>query len=190
MIMVDNGRKMIMEFDEATMQRQRQRMQAQLQPMMEKLREQMKHMSPEQRRMMEQQMGGLMKGAQGSGGPTFSSKALGSDSVNGIRCRRMAILKDGQPAYEVCMASRSDAGIPQQDYETLVRMFAFMRNMAKSATAAPPIPDDMKGVPVRMTNLGDGKVQSVKKISTSALPADPFKIPSYPKQNFGAPPRR
>ena len=184
MILVDDGRKMIMEFDEATLQRQRQRMQAQMQPMMKQLREQMKHMTPEQRRMMEQQMGGLLKGSQGGAGPTFSTKEVGRDRINGIPCRRVDVRRNGQPTYELCVASRSDARIPKQDYDTLMRMFAFMRNIAKMGTAAPPIPENINGVPVRMKNHANGEVQTVKKISTSTLPGRPVQIAVLSEAGF------
>ena len=192
MVMVDDGRKVVMEFDEKTVRQQRQRMQAQLQPMMKQLQEKMKNMPPEQRRMLEQRMGSLMKGQQGGGaGPAFSSKEIGRSRVKGIPCRRVEIRRDGQPMHEICVANRSDTGIPQQDYDTLMQMFAFMRNMSKMAsTGAPPFADNVKGVPVQMKSHMDGSVQTLKKISTSALPAAPFKAPPYPKQNFGAPMRR
>lgn len=188
MILVDDGRKEYMEMTPESMRRQREQMQAQLGPMMEQLKKQMKHLPPEQRRAIEQRMSGMMP-KQGGGlpGMNFTTKAAGSGNVNGIPCTRMSVLRDGEAVHELCLASRADTKIPAGDYETMIKMFDTMREMASAVSAASmPMAADLKGVPVEMKNHMDGSVQTLKRVSTEALPAGPFTLPPYKKVSFGS----
>ena len=185
MILVDDGRKEYMEMTPESMRRQRERMQAQLGPMMEQLKKQMKNMPAEQRRMIEQKMSGMMK----DGGPSidFTTKAAGSGRVNGIPCKRLAVLRDGKTVHELCLASPADAKIPAEDYKTMQKMFETMRKMASAvSTASMPLGGDIEGVPVEMKNSVDGSVHTLKQISTDTLPASLFALPPYKKVSLGS----
>ena len=187
MILVDDARRQITEMDPETMRKQRAQMQERVGPMVEQLKKQMKNMPPEQRRMMEQRMGALMQ-PQGTAAPsmTFTTKAIGSGRVQGIPCKRLSILRDGKAVHEICLASRADARIPQGDYDTMIKMFDTMRNMASAVTSASmSMPADIKGMPVEMKNYTDGTVRTLKSISTATLPADAFKVPPYEKVTLG-----
>jgi len=186
MILVDDGRKEIMEMDPETMRRQREQMQAQVGPMMEQLREQMKNMPPEQRRRFEQSMGAMMPQAGGAPAITFTTKAVGSGRVNGIPCQRLSVLRNGKAEHELCVATRADAKIPADDYATMLKMFDTMQAMASAvASASMPMTADLKGVPVEMKSHADGTVHTLKSISTDSLPASAFALPPYQKTTFG-----
>ena len=185
-ILVDDGRKEYMEMTPESMRRQREQMQAQLGPMMEQLKKQMKNLPPEQRRAIEQKMPGLQKGAGGLG-MNFTTKAAGRGTVNGIPCQRMSVLRDGEAVHELCLASRADAKIPADDYDTMQKMFVTMREMASAVSAASmPMAADLKGVPIEMKNHMDGSVQTLKQVSTETLPASVFALPPYKKVSFGS----
>lgn len=185
MILVDDKRREIMEMNPETMRHQREQMQAQLGPMMEQLKSQMKNMPPEQRRMIEQRMATVMNPPAASQS-SVTTKAIGSGRVNGIPCKRLSVLRDGKPMHELCIATRADAKIPTADYDTMIKMFDTMREMATAVTAASlPTAADMKGVPVEMKNNADGSVRTLKSLSTDTLPASAFALPAYKKVSVG-----
>jgi hypothetical protein len=185
MIVVDDRRKEITELNPETLRRQRQQMQAQMAPMMKQLQAQLKNMPPEQRRMIEKKMGALMKPPGETPEATFTTRKVGSGSVQGIPCTRHAILRDGKPEHEVCVASRSDAGVPADDYQTMRKTFAAARAMASAVAAASvPMAGDLEGVPVEMKSSAQGTVRTLRSLSTDTLPADPFALPPYKKVTF------
>jgi Domain of unknown function (DUF4412) len=186
MILVDVSRQQITEMDPETMRKQRAAMQARLGPMMEQLKKQMKNMPPEQRAMLEKRMGAIMQPDAAAASATFTTKAAGSGRVHGIPCKRLSILRNGKAVHEVCLASRTDAGVPRADYDTMIKMFDTMRNMASAvASTAVAIPADLKGMPVEMKNYTNGTVRTLKSISTATLPAAAFQVPAYKKVTFG-----
>ena len=185
-MIVDEGRKEILELKPDEVRKQREAMQRQIEPMMKQLREQMKTMTPEQRRVMERQMSSMMGMAGAAPKTVFSTEETGNGTVNGIPCTRMNVLKDGKPMQRVCVASPDDAGIPDSDYKTMMKMFDAMREMASAAaSAAMPMAADLNGIPIEMTNSADGSVQTLKSLSTATLPQDTFTPPPYPKVGFG-----
>lgn len=186
-ILVDEGRRQVMEMDPDSMRKQSAAMRAQVGPMLKQLKQQMKNMSPEQRRMIEQHMGSFMnQGGAGAPKATFTTKAIGSARVDGIPCKRLSILQNGKAMHEVCVATRADAGVPRADYDTMIKMFETMRNMASAvAPSAVSLPANLNGVPVEMKNDKTGQVQTLKSISTATLPAGAFKVPPYKKVSFG-----
>jgi len=186
MILVDDGHKEIMEMDPETMRRKREQMQAQMAPVMKQLQQQMKNMPPEQRKMFEQKMGAFMQPPGGAPSVSFTTKKMGNGSVNGISCQRLAVLRDGTPEHEVCLATRADAGVSAADYETMKKMMETMRKMASGiAGISTPMAADLDGVPLEMKSDTQGTVRTLKSISNDTLPASAFQVPPYKKTSFG-----
>lgn len=189
MILVDDARKELIEIKPEQIRQQRQQMQAQMAPMMKQLQEQLKNMPPEQRRVIEKQMGAMMQPPGGAAKTTYTTKPIGNGSVLGISCQRLAVLRDGEPQQEICLATRADAKVPAGDYATMRKMIETMRTMASDVAAiSMPMTDDLEGVPLEMKNLADGQIHSLKSLSTSTLPGDAFALPPYKKKDFGAMP--
>lgn len=189
MILVDDARKEIIEIEPETIRQQRQQMQAQMAPMMKQLQEQLKNMPPEQRRMIEKQMGAMMQPPGAGPKATYTTKPVGSANVQGIPCQRLSVLRNGKPEQEICLATRADAKVPSADYGTMRKMFETMRTMASDmAAVSMPMADDLDGVPLEMKNGADGRVQTLKSLSTAPLPGDAFALPPYKKANFGGMP--
>jgi len=185
-ILVDDGRKEIMELKPEAIRKQRAQMQSQLAPMMKQMQEQLKNMPPEQRRMIEKQMSGLMQAPGGEAKTTYTTKEIGTGRVMGIPCTRHSVLRDGQSMHEVCLASRTAAKVPAGDYQTIQKMFDTMREMASAVTSVSmPMAADLDGLPVEMKNNADGAVQTLKSLSTATLPADTFALPPYKVVTFG-----
>lgn len=189
MIIVDDGRKELMEMRPEQIKQTREQMQQQLAPMMKQMQEQLKNMPPEQRRMIEKQMSSMLPSPGGAPKTTYSTTKIGSGRVMGIPCTRHAVLRDGKPVHELCVATPSAARVPASDYKTIRKMFESMREMASAAASVSvPMGGKIDGVPLEMKNNADGTVQVIKSLSTSTLPAASFKLPPYKKTTFGAPP--
>ena len=190
-MIVDEARKEILELKPEEVRKQREAMQREFAPMMKQLQERMKTMPPEQRRMMEKQMSAIMQAPGAEPKTVFTTEKIGAGTVKGIPCERLTVLKDGKPIQQVCVASPTDAGIPDGDFKTMMMMFDAMREMASAAaSAAMPLAADLNGIPIKMTNSADGSVQTLKSISTETLPSGSFVTPAYPKVGFGGVPGR
>jgi hypothetical protein len=135
---------------------------------------------PEQRRMIEQRMGAF------PGAPAAGSKpqavqvktvARGSHIIAGLQCKASGIVKNGQPAAEVCMATGPSGKLSKQDFDTLQAMVAFSRGMAGSAgnmlgaqaKQLDFLVTDIDGVPVAVRDLESGKRYEVTAVSDAAL---------------------
>jgi len=185
MILVDDGRKEIMELKPETLRRQREQMQAQMAPMMKQLQEQLKNMPPEQRRRFEKQMGAMMQPPGGEPAMAFTTKKVGQGTVQGIPCERLSVLRDGKQEHEVCLATRAAAGVPAADYATMKKMFDSMRAMASAVAAVSmPMAAELDGVPLEMKSDTQGTVRVLQSLSTDTLPADAFTLPPYKKTAF------
>jgi len=186
MIIVDDGQKEVTEVDPEAVRQKREQMQAQMAPMMKQLQQQMKNMPPEQRKRFEKNMGALMQPPGGAPSVTFTTKKVGQGSVNGISCQRLAVLRNGTPEHEVCLATRADTGVPAADYETMKKMMETMRAMASGiAGISTPMAADLDGVPLEMKSDTQGTVRTLKSLSTDTLPASAFTVPPYKKSAFG-----
>lgn len=190
-MIVDDGRKEIMEINPETVRQQRERMQSQMAPMMKQLQEQLKNLPPEQRRMIEKQMSGMMQPPAGAAASSYTTRQIGTGRVLGIPCTRHAILRSGKAMHEVCIASPDAASVPAGDYRTMRKMFDTMRDMASAAGAGSiSMPESLDGVPVEMRNTADGSVHTLKSLSSDTLPAEPFKLPAYKTVTFSGVPGR
>jgi hypothetical protein len=135
---------------------------------------------PEQRRMIEQRMGAF------PGTPAAGSKpqadqvktvARGSHIIAGLQCKASGIVKNGQPAAEVCMATGPSGKLSKQDFDTLQAMVSFSRVMAGSAGSMLGaqakqfdfLVTDIDGVPVAVRDLESGKRYEVTAVSNAAL---------------------
>lgn len=186
-IVVDDERKELMEIRPEQIKQTREQMQQQLAPMMKQMQEQLKTMPPEQRRMIEKQMSSMMPSPGGAPKTTYTTKKIGSGRVMGIPCLRHAVLKDGKPMHEVCLATPAAAKVPAGDYRTIRKMFESMREMASAAASVSmPMGGAIDGIPLEMKNNADGSVQVVKSISTAPLPGSDFALPPYKTVTFGA----
>jgi len=186
-VIVDDGRKEIMEIKPEEIRKTREQMQSQLAPMMKQLQEQMKNMPAEQRRMFEKQMSSMMPAQDGAPKTTYTTQKIGSGSVMSIPCTRHSVLRDGKPMHEVCIATPAAAKVSAADYKTIKKMFETMREMASAAASTSvPMGGDIDGMPLEMKNNADGQVHSIKSLSTSTLPAEDFKLPAYKSASFGS----
>jgi len=176
---VDDGRQEIMELTPEMARRLGAQMR-QAAPMLKQLQAQLKKLPPEQRQQLEKRMSPLMQ-ATGNGPTTvFTTRRIGTGRVLGIPCQRQAVLRDGKPEQEVCLARRTDARVPAGDYAAVRAMAETMREMAAAALpVALPMLADVEGIPLEMKDSANGAVRTLKSLSTTPLRADRFKLPPY-----------
>jgi hypothetical protein len=137
-------------------------------------------LTAEQRSMIERRMGAVPGAPAAGRAPAVNLKAIarGRHSIAGLHCRASRILKNGQPAAEVCMATAASGKLSRQDFSTLDAMVSFSRSMAPGARGmlgdlADPLQflaTDIDGVPVAVRDLEHGKRYQVTTVSNAALP--------------------
>ncbi len=171
---LNHGDKTYMKLDKAAVQGVSEQMKA----AMKQMEAQMANMPPEQREMIMKRMPGF---AAQEEKPVFSAeKAGGSDKVNGIKCRNMRLLKDGQPYTDACVADADAMDIPEADFETLAAMFESMQEMASQFSGgrgALPL-REIGGMPVRSVNVETGEVSEVVSVSDDSLDGALFEVPA------------
>jgi hypothetical protein len=134
----------------------------------------------EQRKMIEQRMG-AMPGAPAAGKPVkpadIRTVNRGRHSIAGLHCQASGILKDGQPAAEVCMLTGPSGKLSNRDFVTLEALVTLSRSMAGTASGLlggmveqfDLLAADLHGVPVAVKDIEHGKRYQVVAVSNVAL---------------------
>lgn len=136
-------------------------------------------LSPAQRRIIEQRMGAT-PGPPAAGHETevdTRTIARGRQTVAGLHCNASDIVKNGQPAAEVCMATTASGKLSKQDFATLEAMVIFTRGIASSARGLLGdlgeqfefLAVNVDGVPVAVRDLEHGKRYQVTAVSDAVL---------------------
>lgn len=165
------------------------------QAMAEKVAEQLRQATamlerlPASARAMAEQ---AMKAQMGGDGIEVSVRDTGrEDQVAGYSCDVYESLRNGQVETESCVASLEDTGMPAADYAAMERVFTFATDLVTTITEASPIEVDfridwgaLEGVAVRIEQ--DGEMLTLSEISTDAVPASRFAVPTgYAQQDMG-----
>jgi hypothetical protein len=134
----------------------------------------------EQRKMIEQRIGEI-PGAPAAGKPVkpadIRTVNRGRHSIAGLRCQASGILKDGQPAAEVCMVTAANGKLSDRDFATLDALVTLSRSMAGTASGLlggmteqfDLLAADLNGVPVAVRDIATGKRYQVVAVSDVAL---------------------
>lgn len=134
----------------------------------------------EQRRMIEQRLGSIA-GAPAAGTSAkpadIRTVSRGRHSIAGLRCQASGILKNGQPAAEVCMVTAASGKLSSRDFNTLEALVTLSRGMAGTASGLLGGMDehfdllaaDLQGVPVAVRDIENGKRYQVVAVSNVAL---------------------
>jgi len=183
MSLIHEKRKRIYEVDDTKIAEQRA-MDARRRRALESARRDYNNMSPERRRRFEKrmqpwQLRRLKGDGPGDADPATVRKGR-TTSVNGYVCQFYDTMVNEQPRQQVCVAERKTVRMSPEDYGTLIGLFAFLGEMAKTSRLEQThFARNLKGVPVQMKDNQAGLVQTVKTIDNAALPADVFKLPPY-----------
>jgi hypothetical protein len=103
---------------------------SQLRRQMEQLSIQMQNLPAAQRAFLEQQMGIPAGGLPDL--EVMTTQPRGKYRVAGFNCELQELLRNREPIGEVCLATAADAGIPEDDFATLMSMMNFMRDLAST----------------------------------------------------------
>ena len=153
---------------------------AMLRQQMEQLSAQMQNLPAAQRAFIEQQMGIPAGGLPDL--EVLSTEARGIHDVAGFRCQLQVLFKDQQPLGEVCLATAADAGMSANDFDTLMAMMNFMRELAsttqklvgKLGENSRLLLSGLQGVPVAMRDYQNRKEYRITEVSNKTISADVF----------------
>ena len=180
-IHVNSARREYMEIDRNTlagMADSMARVKKEMAPQMAMMRERLKNLPPEQRAMVEQQMGGMasLGAMEAKPAARLTSVRRGSDKVAGFKCERYDVMSGKQRVSELCVATRTGAGMSKSDFSTVTAAMKFMREMAAGAQkmsagmgAAEMSMGDVDGVPVSAKDLRSGREFRLVKVSGDKL---------------------
>src|SRR5699024_1375395 len=119
--------------------------------------------------------------------PGFTGKAQkvtldatgGHDEVSGIECEIVQVVRDGEAAERMCIATAAALDMPADEFATLKAMFSLMHSMlAGTGFEAVGLPYlDLAGMPIRF-HANNGEAQrTLSQVSHEALADQLFQVP-------------
>lgn len=211
MIVIDHKARGYFVMDPKVMGDKAKAMQAQMQPQMQQLQQQLGPMMQQMQTLLdnpdipENQKAGIRAQLErltaGAGAATASPGAMPKPqpvtvratgetrAVRNIPCKVVLVSRGSRNVQEACVATRKDAGVPEADYQAMRNMFAFMRKTAEEMMTSMGMQapgsmfPDFEGVPVEIKDLEDGKVSTLRSVSTKPIDAAAMRIPAGYRQN-------
>jgi len=193
-VIIDHRSKTYMLMDEASAMRLEQQMgaaQQQMSAAMAQMQKQMENMSEEQRAQMQQMMASHLPSAAARIPVKTTVEQLGEDTVAGVTCTKLMVLVNGKPSGDVCVARAGVLGVDTKDYTAMVNatdtIRKFMERMSGNSDneAVSMNLRAMKGIPVRMRDLVDGDISTLRSRSSAQLEATIFRVPGgYQKRDM------
>lgn len=101
------------------------------------------------------------------------------DSVAGVSCEVVQVVRDGQPAETLCVASPEALGISKQTFASVESMFSLMQTLLAGTgfeTAGLPYLS-LSGMPVRFTDTNSGERRQLVKVGHGSLAQKRFTLP-------------
>ncbi|WP_353110919.1 DUF4412 domain-containing protein [Salinisphaera dokdonensis] len=101
------------------------------------------------------------------------------DSVAGVSCEVVQVVRDGKPAETLCVASPKDLGISGKTFASVESMFSLMQTLLAGTgfeTAGLPYLS-LSGMPVRFTDTNSGERRQLVKVGHDSLAKKRFTIP-------------
>ncbi|MBO9470090.1 DUF4412 domain-containing protein [Endozoicomonas sp. G2_2] len=101
------------------------------------------------------------------------------DSVAGVPCEVVQVVRDGKPAETLCIASPDALGMSKQTFASVKSMFSLMQTMLAGTgfeTAGLPYLS-LSGMPVRFTDTNSGERRQLSNVAHDSLPEKRFTIP-------------
>lgn len=162
-----------------------------LRQQLEQFSAQLQNLPAAQRAFIEQQMGIPAGGLPDL--EVMGTEPRGYHDVAGFRCQQQVLLRNRQPVGEVCLATAADAGMSERDFDTLMAMMDFMRELASTTRKmigelgenSRLLLSGLQGVPVAMKDYQSQKEYRVTEVSSEAISADLFtRHLAYSKQEL------
>ena len=113
-----------------------------------------------------------------------------TDKVDGISCDVIQVVRGGQPADKMCVASAKALGLSSASFDTVKSMFALLRDML-SGTGLEGIGlpyRNLSGMPIRFQDSLSGEQRALAALNHKHIPDSRFSIPdNYMEQKPEAP---
>ncbi|GAB3672002.1 DUF4412 domain-containing protein [Salinisphaera aquimarina] len=102
-----------------------------------------------------------------------------TDTVAGVNCSVVQVVRDGKPAESLCVASAEDLDISEKSFDSVQAMFTLMQTMlAGTGFEAAGLPYlSLSGMPLRFTDTNTGEKRQLTRISHDTIPESHFTIP-------------
>jgi hypothetical protein len=114
------------------------------------------------------------------------------DSVAGVACKVVQVVRDGKPAETLCVASPEALGISGTTFTSVESMFSLMQTLLAGTgfeTAGLPYLS-LSGMPVRFTDTNSGEQRQLVDVAHKSLSDSRFTIPDgYIEAAIAAPAR-
>lgn len=150
---------------------------------MAQMEAQLAQLPPEQRAMMREMLKNQMPAMSDTASQQRSYKATGKrGEVAGIKCSKGQMLLNGEPEHEVCTASASELGMPDEDYAALRAAFKTMLGLAKEFRRGGDLAIDLEsvdGIPISSRQLAGGKGSRLVSVSTAKIAAERLVVPGH-----------
>lgn len=103
----------------------------------------------------------------------------GHDKVSGIKCEIVQVVRDGEPAERMCIATAAALGMPDDEFATLKAMFGLMHTMlAGTGFEAVGLPYlDLSGMPIRFHARKGHAQRTLTQVAHTALDDKLFRVP-------------
>lgn len=103
-----------------------------------------------------------------------------SDTVAGVTCEIVQVVRNGQPAESLCVAGANALGIDAATFATVKSMFSLMQTMlAGTGFEAAGLPYlSLSGMPVRFTDTNTGERRALTDVAHQTLPDARFDVPN------------
>lgn len=135
---------------------------------------------PKDRRAAARQaMADKVPGLNGESGSVGLDRTGATDRVDGISCNVFQIVRGGQPASKMCIASADALGLSDDSFDTVKSMFALLRDMLHgTGLEGIGLPyQNLSGMPVRFEDSLSGERRELAAISHDKIPDSRFSIP-------------
>ena len=173
MTIVNHRDRTFTKLDEKRIGEMTQQAESMMSAVQQQMAEQLADLPPEQAERMRAMMGNMGMGATGAPPPAPEPSRLvekGYDSVNGIDCQKMDVLKGQRKMAELCVASPGEVGIPNRDYAVIKAMQGFGARVAEQTSGflsrfGSQVPEfggmQVDGVPISMLDLSGNSQTSM-----------------------------
>ena len=101
------------------------------------------------------------------------------DTVNGVPCKIYQVIRNGEAADTMCVASAGALGLSGTSYKTVQSMFALLQEMLEgTGLEGIGLPyQNLDGMPIRFIDGVSGEQRTLSRISHETLPDRRFEIP-------------
>lgn len=158
----------------------------QMQTLRDQMEKQLAQLSEAQRKQARAMMVGQIPGLDGKEHSISLEPTGGTNSVAGIKCKKVQVLRDDKPQESLCVADAQALGMNDEEFETIQSMFSLMQTMFEGTgleqLGLPYL--SLGGMPVRYQDSASGQTRTLKRVSHGNLPSLAFEIPaSYKAQS-------